>query len=375
VNTLRTAAADGIPTAKPDLSNAIASRINYYLPSRAANAGEVDIYNESYSGQCCNGADSYWSLYNADGIANIYNQAKQALPAGATTKLYSNEFEGLKFNAKGYFQNIERLRQAAIANGYGEIIGGIGTQDYAQSIANHSPSLMMEALQSFAVTGLPQTITEYGAFTGVTPEDAATMLRDTLRLEFGNPLGTGFYMWGFQSEDGGGNLFAPAAALYTVNTSDWNTWNITPAGKVWQDLLGIQNWDGDAGNGWTTQLTTTVDANGRINFDGYYGDYVLTINGKIYVLSLVKGTNNYSISGLGGDFNGDGRVDAADYVFLRKQYGDVTIGAGLTAYQDWYGNFGQTISGTTSISAALPEPGALSLIIAAASFCVRWRRS
>src|SRR5262249_32631365 len=45
---------------------------------------------------------------------------------------------------------------------------------------------------------------------------------------------------------------------------------------------------------------------------------------------------------LAGDFNADGRVDAADYVSLRKQYPDITTGAGLTAYQSWRTNFGRS---------------------------------
>src|SRR5206468_2129952 len=117
---------------------------------------------------------------------------------------------------------------------------------------------------------------------------AATILGDTMRLEFGNPNGTGMFIWGFQSENGGGNLFAPAAALYTLNTSDWKTWTITPAGKKWQDQLGIQDWDGNAANGWNTQLTASTDSSGKISFNGYYGDYVLTAGGKTYNLSLAK---------------------------------------------------------------------------------------
>jgi hypothetical protein len=102
-------------------------------------------------------------------------------------------------------------------------------------------------------------------------------------------------MWGFQTENGGGNLYAPAAALYSVNTKNWNSWTLTPAGKAWQDQLGIQDWDGNSSNGWTTQLSTAADASGLINFNGYYGDYQLTIGGNTYPLSFVKGTSRYTI--------------------------------------------------------------------------------
>lgn len=299
VDVLRTEAARNKTSSKTNLRSAISYRIGYYIPSRARKFGEIDVYNESYQGQYVKGRDSYWPIFGTDGIASIYNEVKQSLAAaGANSKIYVNEFDALMGYSKGFFQNIETLRQAGIKNGYGEIVGGIGTEHYPSSISVHNPSDIIAALQNYAVTGLPQTLTEFGVGSGESADNAATILGDCLRLEFGNPSGTGFFMWGFQAEDGGGNLFSPAAALYTVNTNNWNNWTITPAGKTWQDLLGIQDWDGNPNNGWTTQVTATVAADGTLSFNGYYGDYQLTIAGKRYALSLVKGTSRYTISPL-----------------------------------------------------------------------------
>ncbi len=66
--------------------------------------------------------------------------------------------------------------------------------------------------------------------------------------------------------------------------------------------------------------------------------------------------------GLAGDFNGDGVVDAADYVVWRK-------GLGMTYTQNdynvWRAHFGQTAgSGAgAGTNAAVPEPATLSLLI------------
>lgn len=282
-------------SAKTDLRNAITSRINY-LAQRISKAAEIDIENESYQDACCRGNSSYWKLFGASGIASIFNQVKQVAP---NTKLGVNEYQALIYangNAGGYFSHIEELQQAAVQAGYGKVVGNIGTEDYPWSISMHNPSDIFKAMQTYAVSGLPHDIPEFGVFGGVSRSDAAKILGDTMRLEFGNPLGTGMFIWGFQAENGGGNLFAPAAALYTVNTSNWNNWTITEAGKKWQDLLGIQDWDGNTNNGWTTQLTATAAADGTINFNGYYGDYQLTIGGKSYALSFVKGTSRYTIT-------------------------------------------------------------------------------
>jgi GH35 family endo-1,4-beta-xylanase len=374
VDTLRTNAANGSTSAKNDLRSAITSRTGYFLsPARAAKIDEVDIYNESYEGVCClgNPNQSYWNLFGASGIASIYHEA-QVYPQ---TKVFMNEYKALIYDTDakpdGYFSHIEALNAAGAAAGYSHpVVDGIGTEHYPWAMSMHNPSDIIKAMQMYNVTGLPQTLTEFGVFAGVSQNDSATILSDTMRLEFGNPQSTGMYMWGFQAENGGGNLFAPAAALYTVNTNNWNKWTITPAGKTWQDKLGIQDWDGNQTNGWNTQLTQSLSANGTINFDGYYGDYVITAGGKSYNLSLTKGTSSYAIGALPGDINADGTVDARDYVLWRKAGGD---------YATWPANYGR--SGIGISATGVPEASALMLVGQAICICClsrllpkdRWR--
>ncbi len=43
-------------------------------------------------------------------------------------------------------------------------------------------------------------------------------------------------------------------------------------------------------------MTTALAADGTINFNGYYGDYQLTIGDKVYTLKHVKGTSRYTIA-------------------------------------------------------------------------------
>src|SRR5262249_32605857 len=156
----------------------------------------------------------------------------------------------------------------------------------------HSPARIESTLQNLSVQGLPLSLNEFGMAkdtSGVTSADTPKIvLTDSMRLMFGTPQATGFFMWGFQAENGGGNLFAPAAALYTVTTSNWNTLTLTDTGKAYQDLLGIQDWDGNPNDGWTTHLNATngnapiVGANSTINFTGYYGTYNLKIGTTTY---------------------------------------------------------------------------------------------
>ena len=143
------------------------------------------------------------------------------------------------------------------------------------------------------VEGLPLVLTEFGTFTAVSPADSATILGESMRLMFGNPNSTGFIVWEWTKQGDGSDQWAPNAALYDVSSADGDDYTLTPAGKQWQDTLGIQDWNGNPADGWTTKLTTTVAPDGTIAFDGYYGDYQLTAGGKSYKLTLKKGVTTY----------------------------------------------------------------------------------
>ena len=66
--------------------------------------------------------------------------------------------------------------------------------------------------------------------------------------------------------------------------------------------------------------------------------------------------------GIPGDFNEDGKVDAADYVVWRKTDGQ------QAGYDLWRANFGRTSGSGSSMgsNAAVPEPGTFALLILAA---------
>jgi hypothetical protein len=76
-------------------------------------------------------------------------------------------------------------------------------------------------------------------------------------------------------------------------------------------------------------------------------------------------------AGLPGDYNFDGTVDAADYVVWRKNDGTPA------GYDTWRANFGRTAGSgggeASSGNAAVPEPAAVSLLLAA-SLCIGFAR-
>jgi GH35 family endo-1,4-beta-xylanase len=299
----------GNATAKADLRNAISSRIKYYVgdgpggnTDRSTKYNEIDVYNESYhTGETS--PDGYWKPYGATGIADIYREVQQAIAiSGSNAKTFVNEYNvlGDTSYANFYMQHIDSIRAAGIEAGYGDVVDGIGSQYYPGNVATHSAATMEANFQNLAVEGKPMTLTEFGVASSVLPADAANILEDSMRIAFGTPGVNGFYDWSFTNENGT-STFAPAASLYNVTGSLTGnpTWTITPAGQRYEWLFGygpdpIHN--GANADPWNTQLTATVGGDGQIHFNGFYGDYQFTINGKTYKLSLEKGTSDYTLT-------------------------------------------------------------------------------
>jgi GH35 family endo-1,4-beta-xylanase len=361
---------------KQALRDEISERIDYYVgdgvgDDPANHYSELDVYNESYH------TTQYWNIYHADGVADIYNEVADAVQnAGADVHLYTNEYNVLQDGGDQYGNWYKQNIESILAEG--GAVSGIGVQSYENNSigtgnSSHYPARQMQTLQNLSVLGMPITLTEFGVKDPTSSSDATTMLDDAVRLVFGTPNATGFFMWGFWR----GDIYRGAAALYDAN------WNLTEAGQRWIDLQ----------NEWDTQFTgenaLLVGPDGKINFDGFWGDYDLTINGETYDLDLLKGTTDYllaTVPVLEGDYDGNGVIDAADYTAWRDA---LTAGAttllndptpGTVDESDfyyWRDHFGETLedgAGAGS-AAAVPEPaGALLLLLGSLALAVAARR-
>ena len=274
----------GDMAAKEMLRQEIIERIDYYVRSRAKRYVELDVLNESLHQR------RYWQIFGAQGIAEIFNEVADALDdAGAAARTMLNEFNVLQFStdpinggsdpyANWYRAHIEEVREA------GGKMGGVGVQYYADLRANigsniHNPARIMQAFQNLAVTGLPVSLTEFSVVTNGGAWDGARatqIMEETMRMTFGAAGATGFMFWRLR-----------ATTPDTFGLVD-NDWNLTPAGSRFEQLMAE----------WDTNLTTTVGADRTISFTGFYGDYVLTIGGQQYPLTLIKGQTTYVIPGL-----------------------------------------------------------------------------
>jgi hypothetical protein len=340
--------------------------MGYYIAG-GTKFDEIDLYNESYNNGQLGGASSYWNLFGPAGIAKIYHDAKTAA-VGYTPRIMVNDYGILQGSSNQFGAHLDTLQEAGIDAGYGPVVNGVGLQYYSNNLNEAQPTNMFYGLQNMNVRGLPTTLTEFGTFTSASATDSATILSQTMRLIFGNPSSTGMILWDWYKFGNGSTQFAPNAGLYQVNKDDWSDATLTAAGKAWQDQLGIQDWDSNVNNAWTTQLTATAAADGTINFNGYYGNYELTVGGKTYTLSLTKGNTNYTLGYAPGDFNFDGVVDARDFVIWRKTSGTPAD------YNTWRTTFGQSSASGFVSNFSIPEPtSAVLLIMSSTAACCRIR--
>jgi hypothetical protein len=147
--------------------------------------------------------------------------------------------------------------------------------------------------------------------------------------------------------------------------------------------------------------TDTISLSGtgilRINQSNYIEDYAYYDIGAGYILGSnievstvdidgVLFTQITSFTGLAGDYNGDGFVDAADYTVWRNNLGagdetpisnngDGMNGVDANDYVVWKSNYGNASGGSGGLNtAAVPEPAtSLLLMIAALAWCVSHR--
>ena len=283
-NALLDRAVAGDQDAKRELREAISRRIQYYVRDRAKNYVEVDVLNESVH------QHKYWKVFGADGIADIYREVQQAAQesgANPVPLLMTNEFNVLQWSraspfkdqpfdhyANWYRSHVEDLLDR------GAPVTGIGIQynvdcrPEAWEKCPHSAARIFAALQNLSTTGLPLTLTEFQITPDATPQQAAKIYYELMRLVYGNANMRSFLVWGFW----GGNT--PDMAV--LANKDWT---LTPAGRLYERLM----------TEWTTDVKVIVLSDRTIAFNGHFGEYEITAGERTHRVTIRKGVSDYDV--------------------------------------------------------------------------------
>jgi GH35 family endo-1,4-beta-xylanase len=276
---------------KAAITAAINARIASYVGGinsvdgtpRAQQFAELDVYNESFNTGANAGTatgDNYWKVMGggtaaggAAWTAGIYNQVQTAVnSSGASTKLFTNDFNVVDNNADNYGEFYNKHVEA-IRNGMPgqSTVTGIGTEYYndgtlGTNSADVNPARAYATWQNLSANGLPLEVTEFGE-SGSPSASTAQALTAAMTLAFGSQNMTGFTVWDFYNT---GSVFSGATGsiLYNANFSP------TVNGTAYEALL----------NSWTTDDMGSVSADGSVTLPGnaFYGDYQAIIDGQTY---------------------------------------------------------------------------------------------
>lgn len=146
--------------------------------------------------------------------------------------------------------------------------------------------------------------------------------------------------------------------------------SVPVTGALYQAVPTNASWD----NSWTV---------GRGQYAGRPADWFDGIIDEVRLSNTALSPSQFLFAPattiLAGDYNNNGKVDAADYVLWRNggPLANETATPGSATPEDytvWRSNFGNSGSGTGVGAAAVPEPGAIALcVLAAASGLLRRR--
>ena len=124
-------------------------------------------------------------------------------------------------------------------------------------------------------------------------------------------------------------------------------------------------------NGGTLNVTLVNGFSPALNNSFDILDFASMAGGGFTTLNLPGGAASWNTSqllttgmitfvGLGGDYNGDGKVNAADYVLWRKNPANF---GGASGYSTWRASFGNPPGSGTSFAATVPEPALSALLV------------
>jgi hypothetical protein len=125
-------------------------------------------------------------------------------------------------------------------------------------------------------------------------------------------------------------------------------------------------------------IFTIIDNQGTNAVSGMFSQgSLIGAGGYLFGINYGGGDGNdvvlFTLSGLDGDYNNDGVVDAADYTVWRDNLGAAAgtllndpdgIAIGTAQYATWKRNFGATLTSPISVGrAAVPEPSTGVLVV------------
>ena len=200
------------------------------------------------------------------GYGIINEMAWGAKAGNSEVRLCVNDYGivDIGYNIDAYKIQIKNFLETGVP------IGGIGCQAHASAHfpVITPPEIVQKNLDELAKFNLPIKMTECNFIF----DDEKTQAEQLLKLfpiYFGHPSVEGILFWGFWA----GAHWKPNSALWKKD------WTPTPQALAYRDLVFKK---------WWTQISDKADNKGQFNTRAFYGDYLITSDGKTKKVTLSK---------------------------------------------------------------------------------------
>ena len=200
------------------------------------------------------------------GYGIINEMAWMAKSGNPDAKLCLNDYGivDIGYNMDAYKIQIKNFLETGVP------IGGIGCQAHASASfpVITPPEVVQRNLDELAKFNLPIKLTEAN-FIFDDEKTQAEQLQKLFPIYFAHPAVEAILFWGFWE----GAHWQPKSALWKKD------WTPTPQAIAYRDLVFKK---------WWTQITEKADSKGKIKARVFYGDYLITSNGKTKKISFGK---------------------------------------------------------------------------------------
>lgn len=289
-----------------ELSVAMDRRLNSLIRYTAGKIDSLDVCNEMAE-------NSYYKTRLGNSIrAWMFQSVNNIDPE---CKLFINEYSIV--TESRLIPACNALIQGLLADG--APIDALGAQchfDPDLGLGTVDPTAILQRLDILATNGLPIWATEFHC------RDAneyvrADKIEKFYRTFFSHPSTQGIIMWGYWGAVNQ-HPYGPDAAIVNAD------WTLNAAGVMYESLM----------NEWTTNLNTSIDGTGELDFRGFHGVYEVEVFGGLtnsspqkFEIELLPGSSvaEYTITLCPeSDLDGDCSVQLTDFAVLAADWMDCT---------------------------------------------------
>ncbi len=270
---------------KDDLEKAMKRQLRHVLTLFEGKISDYVLNNEVLGKQRLELGDYFSNVLGIQTLEPYFRWANEIDPSAT---FYLNENSILAGDkTPRYIELIRSLTDAGVP------VGGIGLQGHFFGKTIPGEEEMWEKLEALSQFNLSIRVTEFGV-QATDEKQYATDLERLYGLCFAHPAVVGINRWGFwEPEMWPHGVELQAHEGWHTEAHLWRRdWSPTPAAQTYERLVKTD---------WVTKGSGEIDAQGLLQFRGFFGTYELEVDGSCYTAEFNPGKQKATITLSPGD--------------------------------------------------------------------------